>query len=218
MKKVLLLFSAGKESVYSLHWFLKHGYEVGLLIFEYGQKSLAAEAYSMRYYAEKYNLRYMSVPLAAMFIPDAIREGTAGDDHVIFRNGIFLSHALNIAVKEKYSIISFGATKNGSQGDASDKFYVAFKKLLRPMYPNIKLMSPTARYSGYELFGKIMHKDIDSSHLWSCMTSNYGLFCGKCSKCQTFIEEFESRKFSVFLGYDNYLKFAKKFYGLQPPE
>lgn len=214
--KVLLLFSGGKESVFSLHQLIKQGHIVRPMIFNYGQKSFKAEHRSMLYYYEKYRPSMLGACTAPACIraPQAIYRGEDGDDHVIFRNGIFLSMAINHAIHSKMDAVSIGATRTGDHGDASDKFLKDFSALIKPMYPQIKVISPTAKYSGYEIFGKVMHKDIDSSMLWSCMNSKKK-FCMECKKCKTFIADFNSGKFAEYKGYNNYLKFAEKFYGLR---
>jgi 7-cyano-7-deazaguanine synthase len=215
--KVLLLFSGGKESVYSLQSLLKSGHEVFCLMFDYGQRSNVQEASSIAYYATKFQCKHRVINVT-LAMPDAIRNGTDGDDHVIFRNGAFLALAINYLKFFNCDAVSIGVTNTeGSHNDGSFEFLKNFRKMLRPMYPDIKIISPTASYSGYQLYVKVMRDGLDVSNMWSCMTSNADGYCGECTKCRKFIEEYTEDKFKGMPGYNHYIRYAERFYGLFLP-
>lgn len=210
MKKALLLFSAGKESVYNLHkLYEEFGSEITLLIFDYGQDSYSSELRSAIYYAEKFGLDIIERD-STIVMPDAMRYGGVGETEVPFRNGIFTSYAVNIAISQGHTHICIGCTDSGDYGDGDREFVTAFNTLLQGMY-DVKIISYTKNYTGVEIAIKTLSEDIDDSHIWSCMTSGEKM-CGKCAKCLMIMGYYVENINTINPKYGEYLT---KHYGLR---
>lgn len=206
--KTLLLFSGGKESVFALH----KATISQMLYFNYGQASYKSELASLKYYSKRFGVPY-DVHKVTLFSPLAITEGLPGDNHVVFRNGVFMSIAVNYALNRGFDALSLGVTKTGGDGDDSDRFLSRFKDLLRTVYPNkLKIISPTANYTPHRMRELIMEPGVDYSRVWSCDRSGKR-HCGECSKCQAFLKEDKvlEEKYRT----PAYNKYRKRFYGLQ---
>ena len=99
MKKSVLLFGGGKETLYNLH---KAHKSIKLLLqFNYGQAAFLKEFKALMYYSEKFNIPYevITIPIIA---PDSITKGVPSKScDVVFRNPILLSLAVNYAVNKR---------------------------------------------------------------------------------------------------------------------
>lgn len=189
-KDSILLFGGGKETVYNLHKAHKH---IGLLLYiNYGQKAYRKEAQSLVYYSKKFKIPFKIVSLP-IYAPDSIRLGVKTDSSdVPFRNPLFLSFAVNMAVSLKFTNIIIGSIKSTRKNYVNDgfsNFLDDFSKLASKLY-HITFYSPSAEVTSKELVNELAFSNSDLSHLWFCEKSGRK-HCGKCNKCTTFLSDNE---------------------------
>lgn len=182
--RILLLFSAGKESLLNLH-ILSKTHKVHLLYIQYGNKSSSKELKSARYYSTKYLAPLHVHRVQLPTLPEGISKGIRKKSNVPFRNLVFLSIAANIAKGLGIRQISFGAVKTTEEiktskyTDTGISFYSDVQELFSKF--GIKVFSPSSFRFANDIL-EYLDDYVDVSRLWMCDTSDKKP-CGKCSKC-----------------------------------
>lgn len=192
----IILFSAGRESLYNLYKELKTGSEIKLLLFNYGQKSFKKEKKSLEYYAAKYKLQSI-ILRTSIKIPTAISKATNEDNHVVLRNFIFIGLAINYF--GAYNKYLFGANKTEKYNDGSTEFVKDIAYLIKKLYPTAIINSHSKNIKTEEVLIKLVKSEFDISHIWFC-DNNKEKMCGECFKC----------KIEIRLLKDNHLKYYQK--------
>jgi 7-cyano-7-deazaguanine synthase in queuosine biosynthesis len=202
-KKILLLFSAGKESVLNAYKLRKQ--DVLLLLYDYGQKSFPREYDSMAYYANLYGFSFLAISLKGLVhIPPAIRDGVVGDTHVPVRNFIFITLAINYAEGHGYKEVAIGSYDYTKEEGFNDGHVAVVHELNWVLKPHTKVLivAPLKKNTWHDTVKELVSKKVDLSHLWSCESIDDGgrreeggyYNCGKCSKCVKFIKTLEEHK------------------------
>lgn len=190
--KSILLFSAGKESIYCLH---KDRPDL-LLMFNYGQQAYRKERESIDYYAEKFCIPrlVLDVPPALMNLPSGMRGGPLGN-HVVMRNVIFLTLAANYAVNHGFNELKVGAANTGSYNDGNTHFVADLNVLFKKLY-GVSVKAPSGHLRPEEIGPLLMNGKYDLEKFWSCDKSesvradtSWG-HCGVCEKCRGYLTEY----------------------------
>lgn len=207
MKRSIILFGGGKESIYNLvkeseDW---ETYPPTVLLFNYGQKSFSAEAATLKHLEDRHSFTPKVVDLRGVLdIPESIKTGVnAGSDHVYARNIVFLSIAFNIAlsynskrntnVADPYTHIYLGATNKASGVDDSEtRFVKEYQKMISKIKGyKLSLNSYSMHKTSYDILNWLLkHHPEDAKLVWFC-ENNTKKFCGKCTKCQAFLTEYK---------------------------
>jgi 7-cyano-7-deazaguanine synthase len=179
--RTIILFSGGRESLINLHIESKVNKDIICVLYDYGQKSFRRELLALNYYAKKYKVKKKVIKINIK-IPKAIKEGKRGNDHVINRNLIFISHAINyFYIKDKIKFL-VGCVKHSSKYiDGDVKFLKDINTIISKLYPNVVVDAHTKNFKGYETYRYVL-RNTDYSHLWFCMSDGEKP-CGKCEKC-----------------------------------
>lgn len=184
--KSILLFSAGKESVYQLH---RKSNEIGLLLlFNYGNKAFYVELNSAVYYGKLFDIPVRVIDLPFMNVPPAIKDGIDCNPYVAQRNLIFTSIALHIAETENFNKVLVGVIADGIDYDGSPDF-ITDMNYVKGSNKNIKVESYTKKLTTHQVIKGLMRLNYDISHLWSCDNPVDKKFCGKCAKCVNTLRE-----------------------------
>jgi 7-cyano-7-deazaguanine synthase len=184
----ILLFSAGKESIFCLH----HAKPSLLLHFNYGQKSYKKEVESLNYYSERFSVLANSivVPKDLLNPPPGITEGV-GNSHVPLRNLLFLTVAANYAVTFGYGEVIFGGVDSEKYTDNDVLFGEDLDRMFRQMY-GVRVSTPVGGIKQDMVAHELMRRRMDVSHLWSC-DQDGERHCGVCDKCRGYaVEKFNN--------------------------
>lgn len=140
------------------------------LIFDYGQKNGEVERALNN--ASKLGLKNESIKIPGIRIK-------GGD--IYYRNLIFLSYALHVAVSEGYKEIVYSITSPHEYSDTSPEFIGSFTELCRPS--GVKLKIPLLSMTRLQVLRKAKEMGIDLSNTITCNNSTRN--CGVCKKCVT---------------------------------
>lgn len=207
-KKIIIITSGGADSATLLYKYVKEGYEVKALSFNYGQRHSKELDYA-RLTCKKLKVQHKVVDLksinsllqgSALTSKDIdVPEGHYAADNmkitvVSNRNMIMLSLATAYAVSLGYNYIAFGAHFGDHQiyEDCREEFVEALNKTtMIANYVPVKILAPFLNMSKTDVFKLGLELGVDFSNTWSC----YGgrkrpdLVCGTCvERTQSFYE------------------------------
>lgn len=189
--KSLLLFSAGKESIYCLH----EASPDLLLMFNYGQQAYRKERESIDYYASKFGIPrvVLDVPPALLNLPAGMRGGVLGS-HVVMRNVVFLSLAANYAVTNGYNELLVGAASTGNYTDGDTAFVRDLDTMFQKLY-SLEVHAPSGKLDSSKISALLMNGKYDLEKFWSCDSNGENSdttwgHCGICEKCRGYLTEY----------------------------
>jgi 7-cyano-7-deazaguanine synthase len=199
LKKGVILLSGGIDSVTTLYFAKKKGYNLSALIFDYNQrhkKEIAcarriANLNKIKYYIEKVDLSWTkssltdkkrSVPLNRKPNKEQIPS-----TYVAGRNIIFLSCAFSLAESIGASKVFIGAHVQDYSGypDCRPQFLLNFQNAvnLGMKAGNIKIVAPLIDKSKKDIIKMGLKLGVPFQHTWSCYKGGKSP-CNKCDSCR----------------------------------
>lgn len=215
MASTVMLFSGGLDSLVLLHRVLAQGVgQVHALFVDYGQRAcqreLAACEKIIQAHTDGKRVRlhvavaYMPwLSTHAMLHPEIPyivfdsevgrtlpREGNERERAYVvpFRNAVFLSLAMSLAVKERANRIycAFTYPSDDTPKDKSPAFVKAMQSVLgagsEPGDPKIDIVAPFGRSGRKDVVREGLEYGVDFSLSWSCY-NGFRFPCGQCSPC-----------------------------------
>lgn len=179
MKKVVLLFTGGFESLYNLE-VLSKNYKVILFYVFYGQANSVREKEAINYYATLYGAEVKEVECPLFFKAEE-ENGVLKNGNVPCRNMAFLSLAGNYATSIGADCVCLGVTGDKSWFDGHKGFLDSAQEIFKRSY-GIKVLSPSSKVGTVKLSDKL--RKIDHNQLTFCPQEyNSSRNCGRCEKC-----------------------------------
>jgi 7-cyano-7-deazaguanine synthase in queuosine biosynthesis len=185
----VILFSGGKESLFTLDYFAKNSeLPTELLFFDYGQKAVDLEYSALRYYSKLYNIPFHIIKSPIFFNID---DKEANPD-IPYRNSLLSLLALNyyaVNYPEKLLTVFLGVSLyyDYSGNDGSHLFLHPINSLIQYYRNSAEIDSVVKLYRPADIDEYV--SQLDCSHLVICM---YGVekVCGKCYKCKNTEKDF----------------------------
>ena len=195
MKKCVVLFSGGTDSVTVAYWARSRGCEVHPITFDYGQIA-KVEIARAREIAGELGVPHKVVDLSAL------KEIYAGVTSLVdesmpltrefsqpilvpFRNGVFLAVAVAYAAVIGADTILYGAQGSDEENypDCRREFYKAFEEAARlGTEQRITIEAPFSGISKSEMLKIGVGLGVPFRLTWSCYL-NGPLHCGRCESC-----------------------------------
>lgn len=191
MKKIILL-SGGLDSA----TLLAHQADENTLalFFNYNQKALSSEIKAVNKIAQTYN-----VPILYRDITEAFKESACtllktssefpghGSTELEFRNGVFLSHAISLALQlfpaEEVEIMLGLIKLHVSYSDCSFKFLDLYNNIAQLCSNNkITISAPFIEKGKDEVLAIAKQTGLNIQETWSCYTEAEKP-CGMCDAC-----------------------------------
>lgn len=201
-KKALVLCSGGLDSVVAAYQLRKEGFEVCLLMVDYGQQAATSEMLlvSRIAFEHSFGASFVDVPIGEVStasLVDSFNEHRAedlkgGTAFVPARNLILLSLATAYAVSNAYGYIAHGNIADGIYPDNKPAFTDAFNAILPHAVgtDHPAVLGPVNFLQKWEVvqLGKSLQVPFELT--WSCYLSG-DLHCGVCGSCVSRKRAFE---------------------------
>ncbi len=200
-KRAILLLSGGLDSVTTLYWALKEGFEIIPVTMHYFERPLR-EIRAMREHMRLLKLKLIEVPtpylkevfelkLEGFPVPSIFG---AGEAYVPYRNLIFNAIATYYADIFGAKYIISGHIVSDPLPDANQAFFDALEHLVNQLKVGDKAVAPKFLLpmkgkSKYEVVKMAIDLRVPIEWTWSCEFDG-AKPCGKCKPCQERIEAF----------------------------
>ena len=204
MKKVVLILSGGMDSTTLLYKYVKEGYLIECVSFDYGQKQ-KIELEHASHLTKMLNVKHRIIDVSFMkniltkssLINNdiAVPHGEYSKDNMLStvvpnRNTILLSIAWAIACNENANILAYGAQCGDHYlyPDTRPDYFSAINLALRLgtedcRMDNLQLEAPLLHLNKEEVIALGLKYGVDYSLTYSCYEGNK-LHCGECGACQ----------------------------------
>jgi len=191
-----ILFSGGKDSLLTLHRvnaLLKPGDKKLLHYFDVGHLAAKPEKRAVLYYADQYTWRPVIDSVPTVRIPSGMRYPDGRDNHMVFRNMLLLSLAINLYYDEEPTTwyLGFPNYPDAPFHDGNPAYLKRMKNVVTPLYPHVDVKTVIGRVYPENILDILVKEDADVSHLWFCDNdglNTQGLMCGQCIKCVKTLE------------------------------
>lgn len=206
MKKAVILLSGGLDSVTTLYFAKKRGYQLTALIFDYNQRHKKEidcarrilHLTRLKYYFIKVNLDWTKSSLTNKKIKIATNRDLNSKDipltYVSGRNIVFLSYAFSLAESIGAKAIFIGAHIQDYSGypDCRPEFLKNFGKAVNLGLKNlgIKIISPLINKDKKEIIRLGLKLKVPFEYTWSCYQGKK-VPCGECDSCRFRMRAFE---------------------------
>lgn len=212
-KRAIVLLSGGLDSVTTLHYARKHGYELIAVSFHYGQKhsfelSLASRQADLAGCVHHYNLqidpalfRGSALTDSSVAVPeDREIDTTIPVTYVPGRNLLFLAHATSLAESHECDSIFIGANAVDYSGypDCRPAFLESFEQTANlgtrvgVEGNRLKIKAPLVDLTKSQIVKLGIELGVDYSLTSSCYSpKENGRPCLKCDSCRIRIKGFE---------------------------
>jgi 7-cyano-7-deazaguanine synthase len=205
MKKVVLILSGGMDSSTLLYKYIKDGYLVKCISFDYGQKHKIELQYASKL-AILHNLEHKIIDVS--FMKDILTKSSLINNDINIphgeyskynmlstvvpnRNTILLSIAWAFACNEDADILAYGAQSGDHYlyPDTRMDYFLAMNLALRLgtedcRVDNLQLEAPLICLHKHEVLQLGLKYGVDYSLTYSCYEGNE-IHCGKCGACQS---------------------------------
>ncbi len=201
-KRAVLLLSGGLDSVTSLYWALKEGFDIIPVTMHYFERPLR-EIRAMREHMRRLGLKLIEVPtpylkevfelkLEGFPVPSIFG---AGEAYVPYRNLIFNAIATYYADIFGAKYIISGHIVTDPLPDANQAFFDALEHLVNQLKVGTKAVAPKFLLpmkgkSKYEVVKMAIDLRVPIEWTWSCEFDG-AQPCGKCKPCRERLEAFE---------------------------
>ncbi len=200
-KRAILLLSGGLDSVTTLYWALKEGFEIIPVTMHYFERPLR-EIRAMREHMRRLKLKLIEVPtpylkevfelkLEGFPVPSIFG---AGEAYVPYRNLIFNAIATYYADIFGAKYIISGHIVSDPLPDANQAFFDALEHLVNQLKVGDKAFAPKFLLpmkgkSKYEVVKMAIELQVPAEWTWSCEFDG-AKPCGKCKPCRERLDAF----------------------------
>jgi len=195
LKKCVVVFSGGPDSVTVAYWARSRGCEVHAITFDYGQIA-KVEIARAREIAGELGVPHKVVDLSALkeiyagvtsLIDESIPLTREFSQPILvpFRNGVFLAATVAYAAVIGADTILYGAQGSDEENypDCRREFYKAFEEAARiATEQRITIEAPFSGISKSEMLKIGVGLGVPFRLTWSCYL-NGPLHCGRCESC-----------------------------------
>lgn len=204
--KGILLFSGGMDSATLLYDLIRQGQEITPVFFNYGQKAYKREKQAVENICKELGLKYIEIDITGAFAKhnNALLENSkevvaevkkignhteikGGQNELKFRNGVFISVALSLAMElfknEKVAIYLAIIDCRTNYKDCS-KAFVATEDYLCKLYSSclISISTPYIDYGKDDVYRVAKELNVPIEKTWSCYNGGSEP-CGICPAC-----------------------------------
>ncbi len=201
-KRAILLLSGGLDSVTTLYWALKEGFDIIPVTMHYFERPLR-EIRAMREHMRRLKLKLIEVPtpylkevfelkLEGFPVPSIFG---AGEAYVPYRNLIFNAIATYYADIFGAKYIISGHIVSDPLPDANQAFFDALEHLVNQLKVGDKAVAPKFLLpmkgkSKYEVVKMAIDLKVPAEWTWSCEFDG-AKPCGKCKPCRERLDAFK---------------------------
>ena len=181
-KTIIHLLSGGLDSVTMLYDLSSQGHLVHCLLFDYKQ------AHKRELQLAKYHANRCGVLYTVMELPDL--GGLTEQSWIVpNRNAVFLSLAVNLAIKAKADTITIGCNKDDEAyfPDCRKPFLDAMNAAVKAAGYDIELCAPYLDLPKWKIGAMAREMGIRSSDVWTCYRGEEQP-CGECPACKKLSE------------------------------
>jgi 7-cyano-7-deazaguanine synthase len=223
MQKVILILSGGMDSTTLLYKYIKDGYSVECISFDYGQKHKIELTHAINL-TKINNVSHKIIDVS--FMKDILTKSSLINDNlevphgeyskhnmlstvVPNRNTILLSIAWAVACNENADILAYGAQCGDHYlyPDTRPDYFSAINLALRLgtedcRLANLQLDAPLLHLQKHQVIELGIEYGVDYSLTYSCYEGG-NTHCGECGACQSRKKAFKT------LGLDDPIKYLK---------
>jgi len=178
-KTIIHLLSGGLDSVTMLYDLQQQGHNIHCLMFDYKQRHIQELKFA-RGHCHRLDVLYTTIELPEL-------GGLKEETHWIVpgRNCIFLSLAVNLAVRAQADTVTIGCNKDDEAGfpDCRMAFLQLFNTMLITSGINIEVCAPYLDWPKWKIAGHAREMGVPSSEIWTCYKGGEKP-CGECPACK----------------------------------
>lgn len=207
--KTVAVVSGGMDSVTMAYDLARHGHELTIVTFDYGQRHVkeidfakhCADRIAINH--EIIDIRFMQYVFAQSSLTDPdidVPHGHYEDETmkatvIPNRNAIFLTIAYALAVREhaKHVATAVHAGDHAIYPDCRPEFTKAFDEMEMTALKgvaDVRLVAPYVAWTKADIVRRGAELDVPYEHTWSCYEGG-ALHCGKCGTCVERREAFQ---------------------------
>ena len=193
--KISVLASGGLDSAVLLAYFLKRKKQVLPLFVRCGLRWEATELYWLKRYlraircASLAPLRVVDLPMGSLYGDHwAFRgkvPGSRSADSAVYlpgRNVILIGAAAVVCAQERIRAIAIGTLAGNPFGDASDRFFRSYERVLsNALEQPVVITAPLRDKHKVDLIRAWQHLPLELT--FSCLSPQGRTPCGRCNKC-----------------------------------
>lgn len=179
-KTIIHLLSGGLDSVTMLYDLKAQGHAVHCVMFDYGQAHLRELKCATQHCA------LQGVNMSSIRLPEL---GGLTDESWIVpnRNAIFLSAAVNLAIRAKSDTVTIGCNQDDAESfpDCRKPFLEAMNSAVRAAGYSVEICAPYLDWPKWKIGGlaREMGVPLGSIGIWSCYRGG-DKPCGECPACK----------------------------------
>jgi 7-cyano-7-deazaguanine synthase len=177
-KTIIHLLSGGLDSVTMLYDLTTKGHRVHALLFDYKQAH-AQELIWAKHHAQRCGALFTTVDLPNL--------GGLTDENWIVpnRNAIFLSVAVNLAVRANADTVTIGCNAEDEAyfPDCRRSFLDAMNATVKAAGYNVEICAPYLDWPKWKIGGLARELGVQPNEIWTCYRGGKNP-CGECPACK----------------------------------
>jgi 7-cyano-7-deazaguanine synthase len=177
-KTIMHLLSGGLDSVTMLYDLKNQGHLIHCLLFDYKQRHRQELKMAM-HHAEKCRVQFSVIELPQL-------GGLTEESWVVpNRNAIFLSVAVNVAVRAQAETVTIGCNLDDAENfpDCRNSFIEAINEAFKSAGYAVEVCAPYLGKRKWEIGAIAREMGIRADSVWTCYLGGK-LPCGKCPACE----------------------------------
>lgn len=190
-KSIIHLLSGGLDSVTMLYDLKAQGHSVHCLLFHYKQSHVKELDFAV-YHANRLGVLWTMVELPPL-------GGLTKENWIVpNRNAIFLSLAVNYAIKAKADTVTIGCNKDDADyfPDCRNRFLDAMNAAVIAAEYSVEICAPYLNRPKWWIVGMAQDMRIPMRQLWTCYHGSEKP-CGECPACRKLQEAIDRDQFNA---------------------